>query len=158
MSAREITEAYVQPLRRFLADPEARDALQRTLVEAEWDQDLDDGLRDALARIRLFMSEASEGLRPENDLRVEIIRVLYSLAAETGCGSPVSEADADLPGGLAMSVIVYSWDSSDWSFAQVVFGPASMPQTSLVMNARNIQTLPPAGLDEVQLIAEAAPV
>jgi hypothetical protein len=158
MLARETIEAYVQPLRRFLAEPEAGDALQRTLVEAEWDQDLDDGLRDALARIRLFVSEAFEGLRPPEDVRVEITRMLYSLAAEEAFGSATTEAVAELPCGFAMSGIVYSWDSANCSSTQAVFGPPRAPKAPLTMDVRNVQTLPGAGLDEVQLITEPARV
>ncbi len=50
--------------------------MNKALVQAEWDADLDAGLRDALARIRLVLSEVSQRLRPEDELRQEIVRLL----------------------------------------------------------------------------------
>ena len=157
MSPQGISETYIQPLSRFLIQPEAAETLQQVLVEAEWDQDLDEGLRDALARIRLFVSEAFQGLRPPEDVRVEITRLLYSLAAEQAYGSVTTQAEAEFPDGLTMSRLVYCWDSTDWSSTQADLGPTSTPREHLVMDVRNAQSLPGAGLDEVQLITEPVP-
>ena len=143
---------------RFLVQPQAGETLQQVLVEAEWDQELDEGLRDALARIRLFVSEAFQGLRPPEDVRVEITRLLYSLAAEQAYGSATTQAEAEFPDGLTMSGLVYCWDSTVWSSTQADFGPTTTPREHLITDIRNAQSLPGAGLEEVQLITEPAPV
>lgn len=75
----EISNSYMERLRRFLKGVDDLDTLRQALVEAEWDEELDQGLKDRLSKVDLFALEVVEGLRPEAELRQEIGVVLESL-------------------------------------------------------------------------------
>lgn len=157
MEAYETDNSYIESLRRFLAGTDDPDVLQEALVEAEWDPELDQGLKDALARIRLFLCEASEGFRPFEELRFEIVRLLASLAAVGTPSSPTTRADLDLVRQVRISGTLYSWDSSDRTASEGVVGRLERGEVAIFVEADNREATPTTGLDEVQIISQPVP-
>ena len=153
MSIDSVTEPYAESLRRFLVDAKQAAALESALVEAEWDSDLDEGLRDALARIRLVLSEVAQQMRPAEELKIEIVRLLASLAADGLGYSPSTKVDIDLRGS-AISYLVYSYDSSESQCVEVLSGEAPGTGVSTSPPLRTGRTQAANSLEEAQVISE----
>ncbi len=75
----EISSDYIERIRRFLEGIDNLDTLRQTLVEAEWDDELDKEAKNALARVALFALEVADGLRPKVELQEEIEAFLASI-------------------------------------------------------------------------------
>lgn len=75
----EISNSYIERLRRFLKGIDDLDTLRQALVEADWDDELDQDLKDGLSRVDLFALEVVEGLRPTAELQEEIEAFLASI-------------------------------------------------------------------------------
>lgn len=158
MSTDSVSEAYMERLRQYLVDAEQAPALEAALVEAEWDDALDEGLRDALARIRLVLSEVAQDMRPAVELRVEIVRLLASITADSLGSSPSTEVDVDLVNQLSISRLFYSLDSGQLQEVEVLTEeaaelgvPAGVPPSLKSAEASN-------SLEEVEVISEAVVV
>ena len=76
MAIDEMRNSYRERLQRYADRIDDLETLRQALVEAQWNDELDQDLKDDLARIDLFALELAEGLRPENELREEIQRFL----------------------------------------------------------------------------------
>ncbi len=151
MNETSAEQSYLQSLRDFLAERIDAAALEDAFVDAEWDDDLDSGLKNALARVRLFLSEAAQEMRPAEELKIEIIRLLASLVVATRTTS----TSIDLVRGVQASRMIYFWDASTWQDAEWAEEPAApAPPVRLTVFANRAAPVE-GGVEEVQVVSEA---